>query len=82
MCCLTRDQIAALAAHDHIDPVSAAGLGEYLMHLHHGPQQVQQMICNDISAALHGGNIDTAKALYATLKEFLAQHPEALRGNT
>jgi hypothetical protein len=81
MCCLTRDQIAALAAHDHIDPVSAAGLGEYLMHLHHGPQRVQQMICDDIAAALHGGQIGTAKALYATLKGFLAEHPEALRSN-
>lgn len=81
MCCLTRAQIDALAAHDHIDPVTAAEMGEYLMHLPHGPQRVQQMICDDISTALHAGDVQSAKALYATLKAFLAEHPEALRGN-
>lgn len=81
MTCLTREQIAAIAEHEHIDAVSAAELGEYLMHLHHGPQKVQQMICEDIADALHADNLVQARALYAALKAFLADHPEALRGN-
>lgn len=81
MTCLTRDQIAAIALHEHIDQVTAAELGEYLMHLHHGPQRVQQMICEDIAQALHSDDLPTARALYTALKGFLADHPEALRGN-
>jgi ABC-type Zn2+ transport system substrate-binding protein/surface adhesin len=81
MTCLTREQIAAIAAHEHIGTVQAASLGEYLMHLHHGPQQVQRMICEDIAQALHADDPARARALYAALKLFLAEHPEALRGN-
>lgn len=81
MTCLTREQIAAIAEHEHIGEVMAAELGEYLMHLHHGPQKVQQMICEDIAAALHDDDPTRARGLYAALKSFLAEHPEALRGN-
>ncbi|MDD7971604.1 hypothetical protein [Roseinatronobacter alkalisoli] len=81
MTCLTREQIAILAEHAHISQVSAAELAEYMMHMHHGPQHVQQLICDDIAHALHADDLPKARALYATLKEFLAAHPEALRGN-
>lgn len=81
MCCLTRAQIAAIAEHDNIDPVSAAELGEYLMHIHHGPQKVQRMICEDIAQALHDDDLSKARGLYGALKQFLSDHPEALRGN-
>lgn len=81
MTCLTRAQIAAIAEHEHITPVTAAELGEYMMHIHHGPQRVQQMICEDIAQALHADDLTKARGLYATLKQFIAEHPEALRGN-
>lgn len=81
MTCLTREQIAAISEHEHIDVVTAAELGEYLMHRHHGPQQVQQMICDDIKAALATHDLDAARGLYKALKLFLAEHPQALRGN-
>ena len=81
MTCLTRAQIAAISEHEHIDPVAAAELGEYMMHLHHGAQRVQQMICEDIVVALHDHDLSKARTLYDALKEFLAEHPEALRGN-
>ncbi|MGY6706401.1 hypothetical protein [Roseinatronobacter sp.] len=81
MTCLTRAQIAAIAEHEHITPVTAAELGDYMMHIHHGPQRVQQMICEDIVEALHADDLTKARGLYATLKQFIAEHPEALRGN-
>jgi len=81
MTCLSRAQIEAIAAHEHIDSVSAAEMGEYLMHIHHGPQRVQQMICEDIADALHLDDLPRARSLYKALKSFLADHPEALRGN-
>ena len=80
MTCLTREEIAALAEHEHSGDVDAAALGEYLMHLDHGPQQVQQMICEDVREALHRGDKAHAKELFVVLHGFLQQHPEAVRG--
>ena len=81
MTCLTRAEIDAIAEHEHLSQVEAAEIGDYLMHIHHGPQKVQAMICDDIRDALHKRDLAHARALYQTLHEFVALHPEALRGN-
>ncbi len=81
MSCLTRDEIAAIAEHEHLDAPQAVALGEYLMHAHKGTQAVQLMICEDIRAALQADDLPRARALYATLKAYVAGHPEAARGN-
>jgi len=78
--CLTRAEIDAIADHEHIPELAAAALGEYTMHLHHGPQAVQQMICDDIRAALHSHDPAQARNLFETLRVFIAAHPEAVRG--
>ncbi len=80
MTCLTRAEIRALAEHDHTNEMSAALLGDYLMHLHHGPQAVQQMICEDAREALHAGDLVHARVLFATLRTFITRHPESVRG--
>ncbi len=77
---LTHAEVAALAEHEHTDEVAAAALADYLMHLHHGPQKVQAMICDDIRDALHADNLDHAKELFAALHHFMSTHPEAARG--
>ncbi len=82
MTCLTRAQIDAISEHEHIDMVAAAEMGEYLMHIHHGPQKVQQMICEDIAVALHADDLQAARGLYKALKSFLVDHPIALRSNS
>jgi len=80
MTCLTRAEIAAVAEHDHLPELEAALKGDYLMHLPHGPVRVQQMICEDIREALHKDDLPHARALYAVLRGFIADHPEAIRG--
>lgn len=77
---LTEEEIAAIAEHEHTDGVSAAILGDYMMHDHHGPQKVVQMISEDIRAALHKDDKAHAAELYKVLHHFLAQHPDAARG--
>ena len=77
---LTRAEIAALAEHEHVGLMRASLLGDYLMHQHHGPQKVQAMICDDIRAALHADDVAHARELFATLRHFMAEHPEAARG--
>ena len=80
MCPLTRAEVEALAEHEHTDEVAAAALAEYLMHIHHGAQKVQAMICDDIRAALHRDDVEHAKKLFAALHHFMSTHPEAARG--
>ena len=79
MTCLSRAEIAAIAEHEHICDGDAALLGEYLMHIHKGPQRVQQMICEDIREALRRDDLPHARELFVTLRAFVADHPEALR---
>jgi len=80
MSALTRVEIDALAEHDHLTTYDAALMGNYLMHEHHGPQKVHQMICDDIRAALHQDNVRHARELFAVLRGFLSEHPDAARG--
>ncbi|ROU03590.1 hypothetical protein [Histidinibacterium lentulum] len=80
MTCLTRGEIAAIAEHEHVGELNAALLGEYLMHVHHGAHRVNEMICEDIRAALHRGETGHARELFAVLRTFIADHPEAARG--
>lgn len=76
---LTRDEIEAIAEHEHLPAVNASAYGEYMMHLPKGPQKVQQMICEDIRAALHRDDLAHARELYATLRHFISEHPQAAR---
>ena len=80
MSALTRAEIDALSEHEHISTFDATLMGDYMMHVHHGPQKVHEMICDDIRAALHADNVDHARELFAVLRGFLAEHPEAAHG--
>ena len=80
MSTLTREEIEAVALHEHVPPVDAALTAEYLMHEHKGPQHIQQMICEDIREAIHADNVDQARKLFAVLHHFVTEHPEAVRG--
>ncbi len=82
MCPLTQEEVDALAEHEHTDAVAAAALASYLMHTHHGPQKVQLMICEDIRAALHQDDLPHARELFAALRHFMSDHPEAARGSS
>jgi hypothetical protein len=81
MACLTREEVEAIALHEGIAEGDAVRLGEYLMHIRHGPQAVQAMICDDMRAAIRAGDAAGARVLFATLQAFVAAHPEAVRGS-
>lgn len=80
MSALTRAEIAALSEHDHISLLDATLLGDYMMHVYRGPQKVHEMICDDIRAALHKDDLPHARDLFAVLRAFLTEYPEAARG--
>lgn len=77
---LTRSEIDALAEHEHLSTFDATLMGNYMMHLHHGPQKIHEMICDDIRDALHKDDVAGARNLFAVLRGFLAEHPDAARG--
>lgn len=80
MCSLSREEVAAIGEHEHVEGIAAATLADYLMHLPKGPQVVNRMICDDIRQALHRDDLAHARNLFAALKHFVANHPEAVRG--
>lgn len=80
MCSLTRAEIRAVADHEHITEAAAVAEVERLMHEHGGPQHVQQMLCDDVRAALHADDLAEAKRLFAVLRGYVTAHPEAVRG--
>lgn len=81
LCPLSPEEVAAIAEHEHADSVSAAALAAYTMHLPKGAQVVQGMICDDIRAALNRDDLDHARELFAVLRHFMSEHPEAARGS-
>lgn len=78
---LTREEIAAIAEHEGLPDVNAAALADYMEHSDRGPQAIQQMICEDIRAALHRDDVAHARELYAVLHHYMATHPNAARGS-
>lgn len=79
MCGLTREEIDAIAEHEHIPEIAAAALADYLMHLRRGPEQVREMIRDDIREAVNRGDARHARELLTALHHFLTEHPEGRR---
>ncbi|RDC70947.1 hypothetical protein DLJ49_16750 [Rhodovulum sp. 12E13] len=77
---LTRAEIEAIAEHEHMGEGDAALFGDYVMHIHHGPARVQQMICEDIRTSLRKDDLPHARTLFEVLRRFMAAHPDAARG--
>jgi hypothetical protein len=77
MCDLTREEIDAIAEHEHLSEVGAAALADYLMHAANGPAKVRQMIVDDIREAMEHKNRDHARELLMALKQFEKEHPES-----
>jgi hypothetical protein len=75
-CGLTEEEVLALAEHEHIPEIVAAGLANQLMKQRHGPEKVRSMMVEDIRAALKRGDRRHAQELFAALRHFLNAHPE------
>ena len=77
LCGLTIEEIDAIAEHEHIPELSAAALGDYLLHRAKGARVIRDMIKDDIRHAIRSGNAPHARQLIAALNHFLSDHPEA-----
>lgn len=81
MCDLTDDEVSAIAIHEHMDPMIAMALGQYLV-THSGEQKIRKIIIEDIDRAHRSGNTQREAMLRAVLEHFIATHPEFLAANS
>lgn len=75
MCDLTADEVDAIAEHEHVDPMIALALGQYMIS-HDGEQKVKKIILDDIEKAQRDGNRSHEALLNQVLEHFVATHPE------
>jgi len=72
---LTRDEIDAIAEHEHLPEAAAAALAAYLMDREEsGAPVIRDMIRDDIRHAVAHGDHAHAATLLAALRHFLAEH--------
>ena len=76
LCGLTRDEVLALAEHEHIPDIAAAALGHYLLNQPAGCKAIHAMITEDIRLARERGDMRHADELALTLRHFVGSHPE------
>jgi len=75
LCGLSEEEIAAIAEHEHMEPIIAMALGQYLV-THQDEQRIKRIILDDIKHAKIKGDQQHVDALNKVLKHFLATHPE------
>lgn len=80
MCGLEPEEVAAICEHEHIGPVPAAALANYLLHQAHGAERIRTMIIDDIHDSIDRGEAKHAAELLAVLRHFIGHHPEAAEG--
>jgi hypothetical protein len=78
-CGLSEEEVLALAEHEHVPEIVAAGLACQLIKQRHGAEKVRTMIVEDIRSALQRGDKRHAQELFAALRHFLSAHPETCR---
>jgi hypothetical protein len=78
LCGLSEAEVLAIAEHEHVPEIVAAGLGETLLKQAHGPERVRQMIIDDIRMANERGDTTHVHDLLKCLRQFLNEHPEAV----
>jgi len=75
MCDLTADEVDAIAEHEHMDPMIALALGQYLIN-HQGESKIKRIILDDIAKARRDRNHSHEAMLQRVLEHFIATHPD------
>jgi len=75
---LTEGEINAIAEHEHLDPMIAMALGQYLI-THDDETKIRKIIVDDIKHAHRMGNFAHERMLRSVLQHFIQTHPEHKR---
>jgi hypothetical protein len=76
LCGLDEEEIAAIAAHEHVPEIVAIELAEYLVHCDDGIPRIKRMIRDDIRLARKRNDAAAVARYRDVLKHFIATHPE------
>lgn len=76
-CGLTEAEVQAIAEHEHIPEIAAAGLANYLLCCDHGTARIREMIVDDLVAAQRRDDRPRTRELAMVLRHFLETHPDA-----
>lgn len=76
LCKLTRDEIAAIAEHEHVPDIVALEFGHYLIETEDGVPAIKRIILDDIDVALARGDEAHATRLRLVLRQFVEGHPD------
>ena len=74
---LTREEIDAIAEHEHLPEIVATELGAYLMQLPEGGRSIKAMIRDDIAQARMRGDFIHSAKLKLALRDFIEHCPGA-----
>ncbi|WP_211113544.1 hypothetical protein [Azospirillum endophyticum] len=74
---LTKEEIDAIAAHEHLPEIVAAELGSYLVATESGQGEIRRMIEDDIAEAQAHGQHGRTAVLKLALCHFLQEHAAA-----
>jgi len=75
LCGLSRDEVDAIAEHEHLPESAAAAFAAWLMQREEtGVPAISQMLRDDIRAAVDRGDHAHAAELIAALRHFLSEH--------
>lgn len=75
LCELSEDEVLAIAQHEHIPEITAAELGNYLVHTPQGEMRIKDIIRDDIAEARAHGDRIRELGLKLVLRNFVLQHP-------
>ncbi len=76
-CGLTREEVLAIAEHEHAPEIAATALASYLLCQERGAHKVCDMIVDDVREAQLRGDGQHVLSLLHVLHHFLKTHPEA-----
>ena len=76
MCDCTKEEIEAIAMHEHEPDAIASELAAYLIHCPDGVPRIRKIIVEDIEYARSRGDEEQARKLNDVLVHFIATHPD------
>ncbi len=78
LCGLSEDEILAIAEHEHVPEIVAAGMATSMLQCREGCEEIRDMIVDDIRAARDRGDWRHVRELIACLQHFLQEHPDVI----
>jgi hypothetical protein len=73
-CGLSKKEVEAIAEHEHMLEIAAAGMARCLLKAPHGAAKIRDMIRDDIGEALSRNDKDRASEKLMVLRHFLDTH--------